>query len=269
MAISIVKKPSVPANGGSSKPPILKNTLKKSMSVPNAILTVQKLVPATSVAFQAVVKKFDGLKMGQRQLEYAEQAQKRKEQLVKRVNEEKEKELKVKFHANPAPKFRKVSIATKQVSVENKKIIKQNSMPQLLTLAKNFTSKENIVPACGDPERLKFMEEKKRKTLAKYQEPVVQFKAKPAAVLKKQPFQPVHNIPKVIDPKPFKLHLADRLLMRSEFDKKLHETIAIRKKQDEIRKQLADFEDRRLIRQKTVFRAQPIQGRNNIVRNNH
>jgi hypothetical protein len=282
LAISMVKKPPV----GSSKPSMLKNTLKKSMSVPSApassAVSVHKpLQPAPKSSAAPAPKPLAGpapkpavsqaaiSSIGQRQFEYAEQAKKRMEQLVQKVNAEKEKELKVTFTANPAPKFKKHPVVIKQVSVGHKKIVKHNSLPQLLTMSKKYTSKENIVPNCGDPERLKLMEEKKMKTLAKYHEPIVQFKAKPAAVLKKQPFQPVHNQQKIIQAQPFKLQLTDRLLMRSEFDRKLHETIAIRKKQEEIRQRQRDFEERRILRQKTMFHAQPNPNRNNVVRNNH
>lgn len=259
MAITIVKKPPA-SEGGRNKPTMLKNVLKKSTSVPlpgkqpqlaPKSFIVQKPGPSSAVVSQAVVKRADVATIGQRQQEYAEQAKKRKEQLILKITAEKEKELNVKFTANPAPKFKKVSVITKQ-------LVKQNSLPQLNMISKKYTSKENIVPSCGDPERLKLMEEKKKMNLAKYQEQHVQFKAKPAAVLKKQPFQPVHNVLKPSDSKPFNLHLADRLLMRSEFDRKLYETIAIRKKQEEIRKRMADFEERKILRQKTEFRANPV-----------
>lgn len=276
MAISIVKKPPAPAGGNKSS--MLKNTLKKSMSVPTSVnkplqpvpkssATSFKAGPSSAVVSHAVGKKAST--SGQRQFEYAEQIKKHKEEMIQKINKEKETQLNFKFTANPAPKFKKVAVVTKQVSVDHKKLVKQNSMPQLSTMSKKFTSKDNIVPSCGDPERLKLMEEKKKKILAKYLEAPVQFKAKPAAVLKKQPFQPVHNISKIIDTKPFKLHLSDRLHLRSEFDRKLQETIAIRQKQQQIRQQLADFEDRRVQRQKTIFRANPIPSRNNPARNNH
>lgn len=254
MAITIVKKPPMPM-GGSSKPSMLKNMLKKSVSVPNTAAIPSSNKP-TAVS-QAVVKKvIDPATIGQRQHEWAEIAKKRKEQLAQKINAEKEKELNVKFTANPAPKFKKVPVLVKHPSVD-RKLVKHNSLPQF-PLLKKCVSKENVVPSCGDPERIKLMEERKKRALEKYQEPVVQFKAKPAVVLKKQPFQPVHNVPKTIEAKPFKLQLADRVMMRSEFDKKLQETIAIRRKQEEIRKRMAEFEERRIIRQKTEFKANPM-----------
>lgn len=274
MAITIMKKPPVP-EVLKNKPTMLKNVLKKSTSVPQSwkqsqpapkSFIVQKPITSSAVVSQAVIKRADVATIGQRQQEYAELAKKRKEQLVQKINAEKEKELHVKFTANPAPKFKKVSVIAKQPPVEHKKLLKQNSLPQFQMISKKYTSKENIVPSCGDPGRLKFLEEKKKMNLAKYHEPIIQFKAKPAAVLKKQPFQPVHNVLKPIDPKPFKLQLSDRLQMRSEFDKKLCETIAIRKKQEEIRKRIADFEERKILRQKTEFRANPLP--RNIPRKN-
>jgi hypothetical protein len=260
MAITIVKKPPV---GGSSKTSMMKNVLKKSMSVPNA-LQIQPKIPSS----QAIAKKVvDPASIGQRQHEWAELMKKRKEQLAQKINAEKEKELNVKFTANPAPKFKKVPVAVKQPIVEKKKLVKHNSMPLFPLIMKHGLSKENIVPSCGDPERIKLMEERKKIALKKYQEPVVQFKAKPAAVLKKQPFQPVHNVPKTVESKPFKLHLADRGMMRSEFDKKLQETIALRRKMEEIRKRQADMEKQKIIRQKTEFRANPMPVRS-LARNN-
>jgi hypothetical protein len=259
MAITIVKKPPV---GGSSKPSLMKNVLKKSMSVPNAL----QIQPKTASS-QAIAKKVvDPATIGQRQHEWAELMKKRKEQLAQKINAEKEKELNVKFTANPAPKFKKVAVAVKQPMVDKKKLVKHNSMP-LFPLIMKHASKENIVPSCGDPERIKLMEERKKIALKKYQEPVVQFKAKPAAVLKKQPFQPVHNVPKTVEAKPFKLQLADRGMMRSEFDKKLQETIALRRKMEEIRKRQADMEKQKIIRQKTEFRANPMPVRS-LARNN-
>lgn len=198
-------------------------------------------------------------KIGQRQFDYAEIQKKHKEELARKLKEQEDKELKFNFHANPAPRFKKVMLAQKQTSVDEKKIskgphmTKQNSLPQI-TMLRKF-SKENIVPSCGDPDRLKFMNEKKKRLLQKYQETQVQFKAKPADVLKKQPFQPVHNHVKTVCSKPFKLQLTERLLVRSEFDKKLTESNAIRKKQEETRQRMQDLQFRKVMRQKTEFRA--------------
>lgn len=275
MAITIVKKPPGLV-GGMNKSSMLKNMLKKSMSVPNSLnpkqttkmSIAQTSKPAITVISHPVVKKvIDPATVVQRQHEYAVLAKKRKDQLIQKINKEIEKELQVKFTANPAPKFKKCHVVAKQPSFDKKKLVKQNSLPQFPTMMKKAVSKENIVPSCGDPERIKFMEERKKRAIEKYHEPVVNFKAKPAAVLKKQPFQPVHNVPKTIEAKPFKLQLAERVLMRSEFDKKLQETSSIRRKQEEIRKHLADFEERRIIRQKTQFRANPMPHR--AARNNH
>lgn len=267
LAISMVKS-TVALN----KPSILKSVLKKSVSVAQMPSTSSSCVQVKKQSHAPpVIEKKDDKKVvreitvkranaGQRQFEYAEIQKKRKEELVKKLKEEEEKELKNKFHANPAPKFKKVTIAQKQFSVDDKKVavrppqmIKQHSLPQI-QLSRKF-SKENIVPSCGDPERLKLMKERKQRSLQKYKETQIQFKAKPADVLKKQPFQPVHNIAKPVSTKPFKLHLSQRLLMRSDFDKKLEENNIFRKKQEEVRQRIQDLEYRKITRQKTEFKA--------------
>lgn len=271
----MVQKPEVAA---SSKRSILKSVLKKSASVvsqaqlstSSAALVKKQFVP-TKVDVKEVkpkeenkaassaasnTRKTDAKSIGQRQFDYAEIQKKRKEELVKKLTEQEDKKLKFNFHANPAPKFKKVGMSSKQLSVDEKKrplMIKQNSLPHLQMTRKY--SKENIVPSCGDPERLKFMNEKKKRLLQKYQETQIQFKAKPADVLKKQPFQPVHNAVKTVSSKPFKLQLTERLLMRSEFDKKLGETNVFRKKQEEVRQRMQDLQMRKIMRQKTQFKA--------------
>lgn len=275
VAVSMVQKPpAVIVN----KPTMLKNILKKSLTVPSAAASsssavvtmkasagsskgeLKKETKSASVQSLTVAKKA----IGQRQFEYAEAQKKRRELLIQKLKEQEEKEMKFNFHANPAPKFKKVVLQQKQMSLDSRKVAKQNSMPHIpiARKASNQNLAENNVPSCGDPDRLKYFIEKKKLLAAKYQETHVQFKAKPAMVLKKQPFQPVHNNVKVADPKPFKLQLTERLLQRSEFDKKLHETIAIRKKQEEIRQRQQAFEDRKLIRQKTEFRARANPFRN-------
>lgn len=262
VAVSLIQKP--PQTKKSS---ILKNVLKKTMSVPAQMSKkpeAKSEVKSALVKSDTIVKKSAPLaNIGKRQFDYAEAQKKRKEQLIQKLKEQEEKQMKFTFHANPAPKFKKVAVAQKQISVDQtmkRQLVKQNSLPYI-HLAKT-TTKENVVPSCGDPERLKFLDEKKKMLVAKYQEVQFQFKAKPAAVLKKQPFQPVHNNVKVVDPKPFKLQLTERLLQRSEFDKKLHETIAIRKKQEEVRKRHEEFENRKMIRQKTEFKARANPFRN-------
>lgn len=257
LAVALVQKPPL-----AGKPTMLKNVLKKSMSGPTSAAAgagpaqkktmLGELKKSSSVSAQMIAKK----PIGQRQFEYAEAQKKRKELLVQKMKEQEDLQLKFHFHANPVPKFKKVPMKSKQPSVDEKKLVKENSLPQIQMSRK--ASKDSVmVPSCGDPDRLKYFIEKKKMLVAKYQEPQKQFKAKPAAVLKKQPFQPVHNTVKVADPKPFKLQLTERLLQRSEFDKKLHETIAIRKKQEDVRNRQQALEDRKLIRQKTEFRANP------------
>jgi hypothetical protein len=272
IAVAMIKNP----QPVTKKQSILKHVLKKSTAVPpppsaastsshvskkptsgNAAIKENK-----PVAHQGFVRKTLTVPIGQRQFEYAESIKKRKEELARKAKEEEDKALRYNFHANPAPKFGKSVFVSRQASVEtrDKKITKQASLP-LIPLSKR-ASKENLVPNCGDPERIKYRDEKKKMLIAKYQEPKVQFRAKPAAVLKKQPFQPVHNIFKTAEPKPFRLHITDRMLMRSEFDKKLHETIAIRKLHEDIRKQAQDQQERKFMRQKTEFRARANPFRN-------
>lgn len=257
VAISIQKKQLVP----DEKPTVLKNLLKKSVAASFSSEVCKKTLMGVSsmevksgtVKSDTIVKRIQGQQIGQRQFEVAESQKKRRELLVQRSKEMEDKQMKFNFHANPAPKFKKAVLANKQSSVDDKKkIVRQNSLPHMCTGKKVY--KENVVPSCGDPERLRLLEEKKKMLLVKYQETHVQFKAKPAPQ-KKQPFQPVHNNVKLVDPKPFKLQLTERLLMRSEFDKKLLETNCLRKKQEDVRKKKKDFEDRKLQRQKTEFRA--------------
>lgn len=255
-AIPIVEKQPKPAPA--KKPTVLTSLLKKSVSVAPSSSSAQvdkKLLLGSSntdaksgaMNGDAALKQINGIQSGKRQFEVAEAQKKRKEQLVQKYKDQEDKQMKSNFHANPAPKYKR-------------QVQKQISLPQICMTKK--VSKENVVPSCGDPERLKYLNEKKKMLLAsKYEETHVQFKAKPAAVLKKEPFQPVHNV-KVADPKPFKLHLTDRLLMRSEFDKKIIEAISVRQKQEEVRKRQQDFDDRKLQRQKTEFRARANPFRN-------
>ena len=243
---------------------ILKNVLKKSMTAPSS--SAQSLnhnMPAYKIevkvepkAAPQKVKKALSMPIGQRQFEYAQAMQKRKDETARKMKEEEEKKMKFKFQANPAPKFKKSLIVYKQPSVEVKRTLKkQISMPNVSM--KHKVQRENmpLVPSCGDPEYLKFMQTKREQLATKYQENCIQFKAKTALVLKKAPFQPKHNLKSTSDSKPFKLQLTDRLLQRSEYDRKLHETIEIRKKQEEVRQRQQDMEFRKLLRQKTEFRA--------------
>lgn len=256
VAVSMVQKPP-------QRPTtMLKNVLKKSVSVPLA--PAQKKTLPAPMEMKKEVKSDNNMTIskkvqpsGQRQFDYAEAQKKRKDLLIQKLKEQEDKELKFNFHANPAPKFKKVA-SMRKPSLDERKLVKQTSLPHI---SKRYTKES--VPSCGDPERLKYNNEKKKLLAAKYQEPVVPFKAKPAAVLKKDPFQPVRNIAKLVDSKPFKLQLTERLLLRSEFDKKLHETINIRKNQEDIRQRQQALEDRKLIRQKTEFRARANPFRNN------
>lgn len=247
MAISVVQKAPVPN-------PTTKDDEK---SVQKSL----KIASTTTMSTSSVKKTGKSSRsqpIGQRQFEYAEVQKKRKDLLIQKHKEQEERAMNFQFSAKPAPKFKSVVLKQSQLSREDRKVVKYSSLPQIPTSSKNF--KENagalVVPSCYvDPERLKFLNEKRKMLAIKYQDTFVQFKAKPAAVLKKQPFQPVHNT-KSIDLKPFKLQLTERLLLRGEFDKKLHETITIRKHQEEIRQRQQALEERKLIRQKTEFRAQ-------------
>lgn len=228
--------------------------------------TKTDLATTISASVKKASKNLRSQPVGQRQYEYAEIQKKRKDLLIQRHKEQEEKAMNFQFLANPAPKFKSVSLKQRQFSGEDKKLVKYTTLPQIQTSRR--TLKENaaalVVPSCHvDPERLKYLNEKKKSLAIKCQDTYVQFKAKPAAVLKRQPFQPVHNT-KLIDSKPFKLQLTERLFQRGEFDKKLNETIAIRKQQEEIRQRQQAFEDRKLIRQKTEFRARVNPFRNHF-----
>lgn len=182
LAISMVQKP--PA-ATSSRPTIL----KKSVSVSQIQVKKPQHAPS-KVALKVENKTAMNQRKtcvndnpGHRQFDYAEIHKKNKEALIKKLKEQEDKELKFNFHANPVPKFKKqtlTAMTSKQTSVDEKKLakrshlIKQNSLPAI-QIPRKF-SKENIVPSCGDPERLKFMVEKKKRLLQKYQEVSVQFK---------------------------------------------------------------------------------------------
>lgn len=191
---------------------------------------------------------------------------KKKEELAQKLQAEAEKEMKFKFHAKPAPKFLKAPPAIQPVLIkqqslkekevkneqEKKKLLKQQSMPNLQIIKRPIP----VVPTCGNPERIRAMEDHKKRILEKYKPENIQFKAKPATVLQKPVFQPKHNF-KAIDSKPFKLVLTQRLIQRSTFDKQLQETQAIKRKQEEIIQRQHDLEERRQMRQAREFRANP------------
>ena len=217
-----------------------------------------------SVSHQKLNTKIDKL------YEQAEIQKKRKEVLAKKIKAEEEKELKFKFQAKPVPKFVKTApslqaIMTKQQIAkqnsqdEKKKLVKQQSMPNISTIHHKKSCPQagnNIVPSCGNPERIKAMQEHKKQLIEKYKPENVHFKAKPAVVLQKPIFQPKHNF-KALDAKPFKLILTQRMMQRSTFDRQLQEAMAIKEKQQEILKRQNDLEERKIMRQKTEFRARP------------
>lgn len=198
--------------------------------------------------------------------EQAEIQKKRKEVLVKKLKAEEEKECKFKFHAKPVPKFVKTApslqtIITKQQILkqnsqeeQKKKLTKQKSLPNIAPQKKCANCL--LVPNCGNPERIRALQENKRQLIEKYKPENFQFKAKPAVVLQKPVFQPQHNF-KPVDAKPFKLQLTTRMIQRQTFDRQLQETQAIKEKQKEIIQRQHDLEERKMIRQKTEFRARP------------
>ncbi|KAG5683466.1 hypothetical protein PVAND_012744 [Polypedilum vanderplanki] len=195
--------------------------------------------------------------------EYAEIQKKKKEELIKKLKAEEERELKFKFHAKPVPKFVKVApsletIALKQQyhkEMEKKKqLIKQKSLPNLPIVGKKEHAP--FIPSCADPERLKHRAELKKKLIEKYKPENVQFKARNASVLQKPVFQPKHNF-RALDAKPFKLTLTTRMIQRSTFDKQFQENQAIRERQKEIMQRQKDLEERKILRQNREFRATP------------
>lgn len=190
--------------------------------------------------------------LGSRLFEYAEVSRKKKEQLALKFQHEQQQKLKfASFHAQPVPKFIKSTSLAKLPLVE-KKLVKQMSMPQV-----NTTFTQPKVPSCGDPERIKILAEKKRSLMTKYDVVQSSFRAKPAVVLKQQPFQPTYNVVKKPDTKPFKLHLSDRLSQRQEFNRKNHEIVSKKRTEEETKKRQIDTEAMKLIRQKTEFKARP------------
>lgn len=188
-----------------------------------------------------------------RQFDYAKQQAKRKEERIKKLDEQAKKDLlKFKFHAKAAPKMKKVVTKQKEITdgliskeSSNKLALKSPKEKMTLNYRPSKKSQSGIVKAVD----LKKSDEIKKP----------EFRAKPATVLKKQPFKPSLNNMKVTDSKPFNLHLTTRLIQRSEFNKKQQEKIAILKKQQEIFKRQQENEDRKQMRQKTEFRANPIR----------
>ncbi|KAL7030622.1 hypothetical protein ACKWTF_006731 [Chironomus riparius] len=258
-----VSKPSAKLPAKQSKAPLKKSTSVSSSSTNIAKKEETKKVLTKSVSHQKLNTKIDKL------YEQAEIQKKRKEVLTKKIKAEEEKELKFKFQAKPVPKFVKTApslqaiITKQQIAKQNsheekKKLVKQQSMPNISTIHKKSCPQagNRIVPSCGNPERIKAMQEHKKQLIEKYKPENVNFKAKPAAVLQKPIFQPKHNF-KALDAKPFKLVLTQRMMQRSTFDRQLQEALVIKEKQQEILQRQHDLEERKIIRQKTEFRARP------------
>jgi hypothetical protein len=254
LAVSIVKKPQAEVKT------TLKPILKKSISAGNSLSTLNNKFGSCNLQQKSTANKL---------YEYAEIQKKHREMLARKIKAEEEKELKFKFQAKPAPKFKKApsvdhlkkSTVIAEKPQEKKNLVKQKSMPSLV-FKKQPTSVAGAVPKCGDPERIKLMEEHKKKLLEKYKPESVQFKAKPAAVLKKAPFQPTHNF-KSVNQKPFNLKLTERGEIRSNFDKQLEENRVVREKHEEVAKKARELEEKKLIRQKTEFKARPCPVRRN------
>lgn len=251
-AILAVSKVFVTQKPGGAAP--LKSVLKKSISTSASNLNTKNDKPKLFKQNTAAPIKL---------YEYAEIQQKRKEALAKKLKEEAEKEMKFKFHANPVPKFKAPTIQpipkkpiVKQQSVnedtKKKKLFKQQSMPNLQVVKRPVPA----VPSCGDPERIKMIEEHKKQLMEKYKHDNVQFKAKPAYVLQKPVFQPKHNF-KPAEAKPFKLVLTQRLIQRTAYDKNLQQTQDIKKQQEDIMKRHQELQERKQMRQAREFKANP------------
>lgn len=261
--MSIVQKPTnapasvvAPIKSSNNNNNVLKSVLKKSFSTATSSSNLNDK-PKQTLIKQNTVAPISNL------YQYAEIQKKNKVQLVQKLKAEAEKEMKFKFHAKPAPKVKAVqvqqvvkqqSLKEKDTKIEEKKmkLLKQQSMPNLQVIKRAIP----VVPMCGDPERIRLMDEHKKRLIEKYKQESVQFKAKPASVLQKPFFQPKHNF-KAIDSKPFKLVLTQRLIQRSTYDKQLQQTQALKMKQDEIFQRQRDLDDRRQMRQAREFRANP------------
>lgn len=255
LAVSIVQKP---LTGNAAVAPVkssnvLKSVLKKSLSTATSSSNLNNVKPKLTKqnTVTGISKLYD----------YAEIQKKKKDELVQKLKAEEEKEMKFKFHAKPAPKVKAPTIqvqqqVVKQHSLKEKDakapLTKQKSMPNLQVVKRPAP----VVPMCGDPERIRMMDEHKKRLIEKYKQESVNFKAKPASVLQKPFFQPKHNF-KAIDSKPFKLLLTQRLIERSTFDKQLQQAQAMKKKQDEIYQRAKDLNERRQMRQAREFRANP------------
>jgi hypothetical protein len=250
-AILAVSKVSVTQKSSQGTAPVLKSVLKKSISTSASNLNAKNDRPKLVKQNTVVPKAY----------EYAEIQKKKREELAQKLKEEAEKELKFKFHAKPVPKSIKAPTIqpkpiVKQKSLkeneEKKKLLKQLSMPILPIVKRPALA----VPSCGDPERIKAIEEHKLRLKEKYKLDNVAFKAKPAYVLKKPVFQPKHNF-KPAEAKPFKLVLSQRLVQRTAYDKQLQETQCIKKQQEDIVKRHQELQERKQMRQAREFKANP------------
>lgn len=253
----------------------LTKKFQKSLKLPDALNKQNESKKTNDIEpqFQYQLRKFvssDVQNCGSRLFEYAEISRKKKEQLALKFKRSQDEQLKFSsFHAQPAPKFissKSKSLAKLSVGDGKKfdrKLVKQMSLPQVSVMQ---NPKDSFVPNCGDPERIKFMAQKKKSLIDKYvisqQLQTNNFKANPADVLKKQPFQLTYNPTKKAEIKPFKLHLMDRLSQRQEFNKKNMEAVNKKKVDEEMKKRQQDSQSLKLIRQKTEFKARPNPFRN-------
>lgn len=257
-AILAVSKISVTQKvaGGAVPAPTLKSALKKSISTSATNLNTKNDRPKLVKQNTVVPKAY----------EYAEIQKKKREELAQKLKEEAEKELKFKFHAKPVPKSVKAPTIQPKViakpplikqkslkeNEDKKRLLKQLSMPILPVVKRPAPA----VPSCGDPDRIKAIEEHRQRLREKYKLENVQFKAKPASVLRKPVFQPKHNF-KPAEAKPFKLVLSQRLVQRTAYDKQLQETQTIKKQQEDIVKRHQELQERKQMRQAREFKANP------------
>ncbi|CAO1409996.1 unnamed protein product [Diamesa hyperborea] len=264
VAVKAIVNKKLPSPPVISKAPI-KTLVSKNQIVSNTIY-YSILHHYKNVIFQVINPNIRTLKAitsssSCKQYDNAMLQKKKKEMTMKRLKDEEDKQVKYEFRAKPPPKFKKppmpVTVKQAPVNAMSKSVlVKQNSMSHI-QLTKKF-SKECIIPSCADPERLKRNAEHLRKLVEKYEPANVPFRAQPCKILYKNPFMPKYNQARtVIDSKPFQLKLTERLIQRSEFDRNLHVTIEKRKVQEEVRRQQQDLADRKVIRQKTEFRAKP------------
>lgn len=93
LAVSLVTKKQPSETQKSKKPSILKNVLKKSLSVPSAPVAALPHKPVAPPTFKKPTTN-----IGQRQHAYAETIKKHKEELAKKIKQMEEKEMKFRYY---------------------------------------------------------------------------------------------------------------------------------------------------------------------------